>query len=87
MVIRRGRCNRHCVNFLKKISLKRKEQEATICDAMGRPRKHDIDLEEAKFWSKRYLKRVRKQYMVTEKQFKIGAKPYKSLVQQTDEHE
>lgn len=54
---------------------------------MGRPRKHDTDLDEAKFWSKRYLKRVRKQYMVTEKQYKIGSKPYLSLVQQTDEHE
>lgn len=87
VVIRRGRCNRHCVNFLKKVSLKRKEQEETVYDAMGRVRKHDIDLDEAKFWSKRYLKRLQKQYMVTEKQFNIGTKPYKSLVQQTDENE
>jgi hypothetical protein len=72
---------------LRKIPVKRKEQEETIYDAMGRTRKHDFDLDEAKFWSKRYLKRLQKQYMVTEKQFNIGSKPYKSLIQQTDENE
>jgi hypothetical protein len=66
-VVRRGRNNRPLMAAFKKLQGSKRKDEAMICDALGRPRRHNIDLDDAKMWNRRYLKRIEKQYALTQK--------------------